>query len=85
MHCSQLHSAQLEQWNDASFIAHIYTCAVTNVIWKLFMATSIGAKGIENKDVIASIPNVLVWLLLCAFKDRHVKGNQERDKAVSVP
>lgn len=39
-------------------LSRIYICAVTNVIWKLFMATSIGAKGIENRDVIESILNV---------------------------
>lgn len=39
-------------------LSRIYTCAVPNVIWKLFMATSIGAKGIENRHVIESIQNV---------------------------
>lgn len=102
--CSQLHSAQLEQWNDASVpLYRAYICAVTNVIWKLFMATSIGAKGIENRHVIESIQNVqksndrsgkaqvnhtrmfstwkrIAWLLLCAFKDRHLKMQRQSYK-----
>lgn len=36
---------------------HVYAL-LANVIYELFMATSISAKGIESSDVIESIENV---------------------------
>lgn len=100
--CSQLHSAQLEQWNDASTALYraymrCYECHMDAIYGHEHWCQGHRKQGCywinsecvkeqcddrsgRAQPLLGSTWKTIAWLLLCAFKDRHLKTPNEKTK-----